>query len=750
MDLFLESNSWRLLLKASWQAAVLIVLVLAMQRLLGRRLRPSWRYGLWLLVVLRLALPWTFPSAVSLFNLLSLPDVSNSLTRVVSRWKIPAASDSQVPKAAHVTAVGVSAEATGASLEAAAPRLSAERSWLPLAWAAGAFVFTLGLTVNHLRFHRRVARSRPLIDEPALNLLEDCKQRMGIRTPIMLVETAAVDGPSLFGFLRPRLLLPAGFTRQFSHDELRFVFLHELGHVKRHDIPLGWLTVLLQILHWFNPLVWLAFSRMRVDRELACDALALSYAEEQEAKSYGLTIVKVLENFGDSLRAPGLAGIIEDRQHLKERIRMITQFHKSNRGLAVAALLFIGLGLITLTDAQSGDTTAASTYEQQQQKMADGGNKWAAYRLWDAYYRGTHGVKPDAAKADKWLREFVQNVWVVRFEPVDDFKPANPREFLGRIEQYAHSYSGETGLGENGFFRTTKQDGDLVASFLSNYPDKLKASLAKVPGLKITSVEQITPEQFIKYEESPQESLSNAQSGNRSPVSTAAAKSVPPRIIATSPAVGATDVDPGLTEITVTFDQDMGGGMSWTGGGPDFPPMREGQKAEWRAKRTCALPVKLEAGHYYRVGINSTGYQNFANEQGVAALPSAIFFTTQGASEDLKAKTRVPQVVQFDPDNGAQNVSPAVTELRVTFSVPMGGGCSWCTAGDDDSDFPKAPEGKRFYWTEDKKTCVLPVALKARTAYRLSLNAENYKNFQSDAGVPLEPVAYSFKTSDNP
>jgi hypothetical protein len=51
-----------------------------------------------------------------------------------------------------------------------------------------------------------------------------------------------------------------------------------------------------------------------------------------------------------------------------------------------------------------------------------------------------------------------------------------------------------------------------------------------------------------------------------------------PQIVSTSPARGASDVDPALNEITVTFDQDMGGGMSWTGGGPEFPHTPEGQR----------------------------------------------------------------------------------------------------------------------------------------------------------------------------
>jgi RNA polymerase sigma-70 factor (ECF subfamily) len=219
-----------------------------------------------------------------------------------------------------------------------------------------------------------------------------------------------------------------------------------------------------------------------------------------------------------------------------------------------------------------------------------------------------------------------------------------------------------------------------------------------------------------------------------------------PKIISTSPAVAAMEVDPATSEITVTFDQDMRKGFSWTGGGPDFPPGIKGKKAYWRNSRTCVLPVKLEAGHYYRVGINSTSYNNFRGTNGAAAPPSAIYFATQGASPDVKAKTFVPKVMAFSPSDGDQNVARDLTEVRVTFNVPMGGGCSWCTVGDDDSDFPKGREGKEYYWTDDKRTCVLPVTLESGKTYRLSINAAEYKNFQSEGGVPCEPVKYSFKT----
>ena len=217
----------------------------------------------------------------------------------------------------------------------------------------------------------------------------------------------------------------------------------------------------------------------------------------------------------------------------------------------------------------------------------------------------------------------------------------------------------------------------------------------------------------------------------------------PPRIVATTPTVGATNVAPTTSEIVVTFDRDMARGFSWTGGGSNYPPIAEGQKPQWRDTRTAVLPVKLEPGHYYRVGINSKSHRNFRSAAGVPALPSAIYFTTLGASGEVTAKTQKPVVVEMRPANGAGTVDPRTTELRVTFSVPMGGGCSWTGGG---SDYPVVPKGEGAHWTEDQRTCVLPVRLEPNHQYRLGLNSPSHNNFQSDASVPLDPVIYTFRT----
>jgi len=102
-----------------------------------------------------------------------------------------------------------------------------------------------------------------------------------------------------------------------------------------------------------------------------------------------------------------------------------------------------------------------------------------------------------------------------------------------------------------------------------------------------------------------------------------------------------------------------------------------------------------------------------------------------------------PKIVEISPANGATDVTSSTAEIRVTFNMPMGDGAAWCGGG---ALFPTVPEGKKFTWSADKKTCTLPVKLRARWKYMLSFNSPSSQSFQSESGMPLEPVAYSFTT----
>jgi hypothetical protein len=217
----------------------------------------------------------------------------------------------------------------------------------------------------------------------------------------------------------------------------------------------------------------------------------------------------------------------------------------------------------------------------------------------------------------------------------------------------------------------------------------------------------------------------------------------PPTLASSEPAVGATDVDPGLKTITLSFNQDMNtSGWSVTGGGDVFPPI-DGE-IHYKDERTLVIPVDLEPGKFYRFGINSKSHNNFRNADGVPARHEVVAFCTEGASEEEKAKLAPPRIVSLEPANGAEDVPPDTAELRVEFNQTMGGGMSWTRI---DAAFPQTP--RRAQWNEERTVCTLPVALEPGREYGLSLNSPTYAiNFQTEYGIPLEPVEWRFTTAE--
>lgn len=105
------------------------------------------------------------------------------------------------------------------------------------------------------------------------------------------------------------------------------------------------------------------------------------------------------------------------------------------------------------------------------------------------------------------------------------------------------------------------------------------------------------------------------------------AQAAQPKVVETQPKNGDRNVNPRLRRLRVVFDQPMDhGGHSFVGGGDAFPKVTG--KARWLDDRTCVLPVRLEAEHEYKLGINSRRFQNFRSADGEAAVPYELSFRT--------------------------------------------------------------------------------------------------------------------------
>jgi bla regulator protein BlaR1 len=165
--------------------------------------------------------------------------------------------------------------------------------------------------------------------------------------------SSAVESPAVTGLLRPLLLLPAGFPRGFSDAEARLILLHEFTHVKRRDLPVNWLVCVLHSMHWFNPLLWFAFARMREDRELACDAQVLSLGKTDRRADYGHALLKLQLCAPASTLSLGFVGIFERNSNLRTRITDISTHRKSHPGWRAAGIALTGvLTLLGATEAQ--------------------------------------------------------------------------------------------------------------------------------------------------------------------------------------------------------------------------------------------------------------------------------------------------------------------------------------------------------------------------------------------------------------
>ncbi len=125
-------------------------------------------------------------------------------------------------------------------------------------------------------------------------------------------------------------------------------------------------------------------------------------------------------------------------------------------------------------------------------------------------------------------------------------------------------------------------------------------------------------------------------------------------------------------------------------------------------------------------------------EKAVAALTTEI-----RALHNAELENTPPKVIKAIPDNGAKDVDPNLSEIRVTFSKDMQDG-SWSWTQRSDETFPET--NGEIHYLDDHRTCVLPVKLQPGKTYWLSINSPRFKNFKDTAGRPAIPYVISFKT----
>lgn len=335
------------IVEMSIAGSVCIVAVLAL-RVLLRRLPKVFSYMLWAVVFLRLLCP------------LSLQSRHFGLTLGDMDWMLEAAAyeqelveyqvlihkDGTLEAIARHGRLGTSAQVAEEELSYARNNtvgaryshsavLRQERGWVTMAsmiWAAGVAVVLGYSVVSYVLLRRRLAQ--------AVRIQEDVYESDRISTPFLL------------GFLDSRIYLPMGLEA----EEKACVLAHELVHLKRGDYLVKMVTWMTLCLHWFNPLVWLAYSLMVRDMEMSCDESVIRKLGKDSKKVYSQTLLAISEAGEGSLVRKLLptAPLSFGEEDIQSRVRNILAYRSVKVTTAILlALLLAVTAVVLLTNQES-------------------------------------------------------------------------------------------------------------------------------------------------------------------------------------------------------------------------------------------------------------------------------------------------------------------------------------------------------------------------------------------------------------
>lgn len=261
---------------------------------------------------------------------------------------------------------------TGASPPITLPREGL--ALLALLWAAGALALLLYKTAVRLRFTRRLrALSTRDLTPATAALAADCARAVGYRGRVTVLVSPLANTPFAMGLLRPAVVLPAG---HLAPEELRYILLHELTHIKRGDLWVRALSVAAQTIHWYNPFVHVLSRRLKEVSELVYDALTTRDLSRRERYEYGRLLLRsAAGRMGDWAAPMSSKGTVKRRLSRMFYGKGMTRGQRTAAVLAAVALLTCGCaaalaarnGLVAMA-AGSTPLTAVTTEPAQPPK----------------------------------------------------------------------------------------------------------------------------------------------------------------------------------------------------------------------------------------------------------------------------------------------------------------------------------------------------------------------------------------------
>ena len=374
------------LLTMSISAAVMIAAIVILRALLIDRLPKTTFLILWAVVLLRLLVPVSVPSAWSVYSLLqprqqaiqTVQEESTVLPQVEPVVSQPSAITTEPVTPAVDSAAGEAEEITTAPTQqpSAAPTVQqstpteqppqAEEKTKPaislpvepsaLIWGVGAAALGLYFVVGYWRATREFDMSLPVEHPFCGEWLRRQKEKMPLRRQIRIRQFDRIGTPLTYGVRKPTILLP-NQTLEEQPKTLTYILTHEYVHIRRFDCVSKLLLSAALCLHWFNPLVWVMYVLANRDLELSCDEMVLRLLGIENRSAYAMALLEMEEKrsgFGALYSAFG-------KNAIEERIGAIMKMKKRSLLSVVMAVVLVFTLTACLATSPVEEETSAQT-----------------------------------------------------------------------------------------------------------------------------------------------------------------------------------------------------------------------------------------------------------------------------------------------------------------------------------------------------------------------------------------------------
>ncbi|HKV38196.1 MAG TPA: M56 family metallopeptidase [Blastocatellia bacterium] len=229
--------------------------------------------------------------------------------------------------------------------------------WLVLIWLLGVAVLSIRFIAG-LRAVRRLKSEATDIPAPQWqSKLQRLRRALRISRPVRLCETVLVQVPTVVGWFRPLILLPATALTGMSPEQLEALLAHELAHIRRHDYLVNIAQTTIETLLFYHPAVWWVSHQIRYERENCCDDMAVAACGD--LLTYARALAD-LERLRSSIPYPAVAASGGSLLKRIERLVGVARPERHQAGPQLAGLAVIAAALIVLAVAGDAIPTRAS------------------------------------------------------------------------------------------------------------------------------------------------------------------------------------------------------------------------------------------------------------------------------------------------------------------------------------------------------------------------------------------------------